>query len=400
MQQRPGLIQAAALAFASRFASPSRAAAPDRRRSQPARRARDQGEGAHERRRPAQSDARPEDRRDAKARQADAKPASGDAAAERGRGAAEGKNAQKPTDIPARGWKDILARVWDQIGKDRVVAVAAGVTFYALLAIFPMVTALVSIYGFVADPATINEHLRAMSSVLPGGALDVIGEQVTRIASQPRGQLGFGFIAGLAVTLWSANAGMKAVFDALNVAYGEEEKRSFFKLNLQSMTFTILAIAGAIAAMLAVVVLPPALEFLGLGNAAQWLISIARWPALLILLMAALAVLYRYGPSRDEPKWSWLSPGAIVAGVVWLVASLAFSFYAQNFGSYNETYGSLGAAIGFMTWMWISVTIILVGAEINAEAEHQTEADTTRGPEKPMGQRGAVMADAPAPSKG
>ena len=393
MQHRPGLLQAAALAFASRFASRSPTAAPDRRRAQPLRHARanEPGEGARarERRKPSASEARPADaRHDARG----PKPGSE-------QGGPRGENADTPTQIPARGWKEILSRVWEQIGTDRVVAVAAGVTFYALLAIFPMITALVSIYGFVADPATITEHLRTMSSVLPGGAIEVVGEQVTRIASQPRGQLGFGFIAGLAVTLWSANAGMKAIFDALNVAYGETEKRSFFKLNLQSMTFTILGIVAAIAAMMAVVVLPPALEFLGLGEGMQWLISIARWPVLLVLLMAALAVLYRYGPSRDEPKWSWLSPGALVAAIVWLVASLAFSFYAQNFGSYNETYGSLGAVIGFMTWMWISVTIVLVGAEINAEAEHQTEADTTKGPEKPMGQRGAVVADAPSPSK-
>lgn len=308
-----------------------------------------------------------------------------------------GEAAQTPTQIPARGWKDIITRVWTQIGKDRVVAVAAGVTFYALLAIFPMITALVSIYGFVADPVTINEHLRAMSSVLPGGAIDIVAEQVTRIASQPRGQLGFGFVIGLAVTLWSANAGMKAIFDALNVAYGEDEKRSFFRLNLQSMTFTILAVAGAILAMLSVVVLPPALEFIGVGSAAKSLVTVARWPILVVALMGALALLYRYGPSREEPQWKWLSPGAIVAAFVWFAASLAFSFYAQNFGSYNETYGSLGAAIGFMTWIWISVTIVLVGAEINAEAEHQTEADTTTGPDKPIGRRGAVVADAPAP---
>ncbi|MFN3892126.1 MAG: YihY/virulence factor BrkB family protein [Beijerinckiaceae bacterium] len=288
--------------------------------------------------------------------------------------------------------------MWRQIGEDRVLAVAAGVTFYGLLAIFPMITALVSIYGFVADPVMINDQLRSMSNVLPGGAIDVIEEQVTRISSQPRGQLGFGFAAGLAVTLWSANAGMKAIFDALNVAYNEQEKRSFIVLNLQSMTFTILAVASAVAALLAVVALPPALAFIGVGDAAQWAISIARWPVLLLGLVVALAVLFRFGPSRDEPQWKWLSPGAIVAAIVWLAASLAFSFYAQNFGSYNETYGSLGAVIGFMTWMWISVSIILIGAEINAEAERQTEADTTEGPEQPMGQRGAVVADEPASS--
>ncbi len=383
MQHRPGFLPAAALAFASRFVSSPRTpdgAAPAARRSIGEPRARSVRDGAREAGDPlARSASRPQ-------------------AADARSGGDRGQTADEPTQIPARGWKEIFARVWEQIGKDRVVAVAAGVTFYGLLAIFPLIAAIVSIYGFVADPATINEHLRALSAVLPGGALEVVSEQVTRIASQPRGQLGFGFIAGLAVTLWSANAGMKAIFDALNVAYGEEEKRSFIRLNLQSMTFTILAIVAAIAAMVAVVVLPPALEFLGLGDALQSLISIARWPLLLLGLGVGLALLYRYGPSRDEPRWSWLSPGAIVAALVWLLASLAFSYYAQNFGSYNETYGSLGAVIGFMTWLWISVTIVLVGAEINAEAEHQTEADTTKGPEKPMGQRGAVVADAPAPS--
>ncbi|MDP2355861.1 MAG: YihY/virulence factor BrkB family protein [Beijerinckiaceae bacterium] len=310
----------------------------------------------------------------------------------------DGEAADTPAQIPARGWKEIAARVWTQIGEDRVIAVAAGVTFYSLLAIFPMITALVSIYGFVADPVTINQHLGAMASVLPGGAIEVVGEQVTRIASQPRGQLGFGFIGGLAVTLWSANAGMKAVFDALNVAYGEQEKRSFIWLNLQSMAFTLLAIVGAVLAMLTVVALPPALALLAPGDAMQTIVSIARWPFLVVGLMAALAVLYRYGPSREEPQWKWLSPGAIVAAIVWLVASLAFSFYAQNFGSYNETYGSLGAVIGFMTWIWISVAIVLVGAEINAETERQTEADTTKGPEKPIGKRGAAVADSPQPT--
>ncbi len=305
-----------------------------------------------------------------------------------------GESADTPADIPARGWKEIASRVWTQIGEDRVIAVAAGVTFYSLLAIFPMITALVSIYGFVADPVTINEHLGAMASMLPGGALDVIGEQVTRIASQPRGQLGFGFIGGMAVTLWSANAGMKAVFDALNVAYGEQEKRSFVWLNLQSMMFTLLAIVGAVLAMLTVVALPPALALLAPSGAVHWIVSIVRWPLLVVGLMAALAVLYRYGPSREEPQWKWISPGAIVAATVWLAASLAFSFYAQNFGSYNETYGSLGAVIGFMTWIWISVSIVLVGAEINAEAERQTEADTTKGSDKAIGQRGAAVADA------
>ncbi len=285
-----------------------------------------------------------------------------------------GEGAETPAEIPARGWKQIARRVWTQIGRDRVIAVAAGVAFYSLLAIFPMITAFVSIYGFVADPVTINEHLNALAAMLPGGAIEVIGEQVTRIAAQPRGQLGLGFIGGLAVTLWSANAGMKAVFDALNVAYGAQEKRSFLWLNLQSMTFTLLGLVGAILAMLSVVVLPSIIVLVAPSGVVQTLISVVRWPLLVLALMFALAVLYRYGPSRDEPEWKWISPGAIVAATVWLAASLAFSYYAANFGSYNETYGSLGAVIGFMTWIWISVAIVLVGAEINAEVERQAAA--------------------------
>jgi len=366
MADRPGFLEAAAVAFASRYAHADSAPRSSIALKGAARSA------------PRQHDAIPRD-------------------SIKGSGAGDsGEGADTPAQISARGWKEIAARVWTGIGEDRVVAVAAGVTFYSLLAIFPMITALVSIYGFVADPVTINEHLNALTSMLPGGAIDVIGDQVKRIAAQPRGQLGFGFIAGLAVTLWSANAGMKAVFDALNVAYGEQEKRSFIWLNLQSMTFTLLGLVSAIVAMLAVVVLPSLLAWIAPGGAMQTVVSIARWPLLAAWLMAALAVLYRYGPSRVEPQWKWLSPGAIFAAMVWLAASLAFSYYAKNFASYNETYGSLGAVIGFMTWIWLSVAIILVGAEINAEAERQANADTTKGPEKPMGQRGVAVADKPA----
>jgi len=392
MNQKRGLFSAAALAVASRFVG-----------------ARDSRPNAQSTRRAPAAANRAERRADlARARAARDETARGEPdirpSAKRSRdkseGAGRGASAVAPTQIPARGWKEIGWRVYAQIGKDRVLLVAAGVTFYGLLAIFPMIAALVSIFGFVADPATITAQLKAMGDVLPGGALDVIGEQVKRIASQPSGQLGFGFIAGLAATLWSANAGMKAIFDALNVAYNETEKRSFLMLNAQAMLFTLAMIIGAIVVMLGVVVLPVALGFLGLGEAAQTLINLARWPVLLVLVILALGALYRYGPSREQPQWRWLSPGAVVAAVVWLIASLAFSFYAQNFGTFNETYGSLGAVIGFMIWMWISAAIVLVGAELNSEAEHQTAYDTTDDPPQPMGQRGANVADRPPPAAG
>lgn len=393
MQQhtrQPGFFKAAALAFASRFIGSQRThgSSAARRRVPPRPAATSAASPAAKP--PAPPPPERHARRDGAGRQQP-----GHAGRQEG---AQGAQANSPREIPSRGWKAIFWRVWDQIGKDRVLAVAAGVTFYGLLALFPLIAALVSIYGLFADPTVINQHLKTMENVLPGGAIQVIGDQVTRIANQPAGQLGLGFVVGLAVTLWSANAGMKAMFDALNVAYDEEEKRSFLKLNAQTMLFTILAIVSAIVAMAAVVILPALLERLGLGSAVQALISIGRWPLLLIGLMVALAVLYRYGPSRDEPRWRWLSPGAIIAAVVWLIASVAFSFYARNFGSYNETYGSLGAVIGFMFWMWISATIVLIGAEINAEAEHQTSRDTTKGPPQPMGERGAHVADTRAPS--
>jgi membrane protein len=320
---------------------------------------------------------------------ADKQHAPREAAQEGGRG----READTPTQIPATGWKDVLWRTYEEFNKDRVLSVAAGVTYYALLAIFPAIAALVSIYGLFADPATIEQHLNALSGVLPGGALDIVREQVVRIASQGGGALGISFVVGLAISLWSANAGMKAVFDALNIVYDEEEKRSFFALNLQSLAFTLGALIFVLLALAGIVVLPIVLDFIGLGSGLEWLLAIARWPVLLAVVVGGLAVLYRYGPSRDKADWKWVTPGGLIAAVLWLVVSMLFSWYVGNFGSYNETYGSLGAAIGFMTWIWISATVVLLGAEINAEMEHQTAHDTTEGKHQPMGARGAQMAD-------
>lgn len=305
-----------------------------------------------------------------------------------------GRDAASPQHLPVKGWWDVLYRVYEEIGRDRILAVAAGVTFYVLLAIFPAIGAFVSLYGLVADPSTIGEHLADLGGILPGGAVEIIGEQVKSITSNDETALGFTFFSGLAISLWSANAGMKAVFDALNIAYEEHEKRNFVWLNVWSLTFTVGMIAFLAVALSAVVVVPAFLAAVGLGTATEWLIWIGRWPVLLAVTLGALALLYRYGPSRDRAQWRWLAPGAVTAAVGWLIASMFFSWYAANFGSYNKTYGSLGAVIGFMTWIWLSVTIVLVGAELNAEAEHQTAEDTTEGAPQPMGVRGARVADA------
>jgi membrane protein len=281
-----------------------------------------------------------------------------------------GRSAATPSDIPARGWKDIILRVYRGIADDRILANAAAVAFYALLALFPAIGALVSIYGLFADPASIEQHLDSVSGILPGGAVDVIQDQLNRLAAQPRGTLGVSFIVGLIVSLWSANGGIKALFDALNVAYGEKEKRSFVRLNAISLTFTGAMITFLIFALACIVALPVALNYLP-GFVGQ-VLNYARWPALLVIVALALGCIYRYGPSRAEPRWRWISWGSAFAALAWLGFSAIFSNYAANFANFNKTYGSLGAVIGFMMWMWLSVAVILVGAELNAQAEDPT----------------------------
>lgn len=308
-------------------------------------------------------------------------------------GGNRGRHATSPAEIPARGWKDILWRVHGNIGDHRILALAAGMTYYSILAIFPALAALVAIYGFFSDPGSIAKHLDDISGFVPGGAIDIAREQLTRVATKGDRTLGMTFLVGLAVSLWSANAAMKSLFDTLNIVYGEQEKRGFVKLNAISLSFTIAAIAGVLVALGAVVAVPVILNYVWLSNFAELAIRWARWPALFVAVVFALACVYRFGPSREAPRWRWLTWGSVVATLLWLVASALFSFYAANFGTFNETYGSLGAAIGFMTWLWISAIVILLGAELNAEMEHQTARDTTTGAPKPMGARGAKMAD-------
>jgi membrane protein len=295
--------------------------------------------------------------------------------------------------IPAKGWKDIFWRTYTQVGDDRLLAVAAGAVFYILLALFPAITALVSLYGLLADPTAINEHLSLLQGVMPQAAIDIVKEQITRLTQTSNRALGFAFVLGLLLALWSANAGMKAIIDALNVVYNEREKRGFVKLTLVALAFTLGGIALIILALGAIVVFPLALGWIGFESRSTELLAILRWPALFVIVMVALGVLYRYAPSRTPPHWRWLSLGSFLATLAWLGVSALFSWYLANFAHYDATYGSLGTAIGLMMWLWFSVIVILIGAELNAETEHQTARDTTIGHEKPLGMRGAVMAD-------
>ncbi|MGC2077471.1 MAG: YihY/virulence factor BrkB family protein, partial [Xanthobacteraceae bacterium] len=304
-----------------------------------------------------------------------------------------GRHAQTPWQIPWKGWKDILWRTYQQTSEDRLLAVAAGVVFYGLLAVFPAVTALVSLYGLFASPAAIGEHLSLAAGILPQSSIDILRDHINQLMAGSGAKLGLGFVFGLAVALWSANAGVKAIIDALNVVYDEQEKRGFIKLTLVSLAFTLAAIGSALLALGAVVVFPVMLKYIGLPDAADLLMRIARWPLLLILILIGLAVLYRYAPSRRQPRWHWISVGSLFAAVAWFVSSALLSWYLASFANYNATYGSLGAGIGMMMWMWISSIVILFGAELNSEIEHQTAHDSTVDGPRPLGARGAVMAD-------
>lgn len=304
-----------------------------------------------------------------------------------------GRLAETPLQIPAAGWKDILLRTYQQIDEDRVLATAAGVVFYGLLAVFPAITALVSSYGLFADPSTISSNLQSLALMLPEGSFAIVQDQIARVLAKGTSTLGLTFVFGLLVAIWSANAGMKAIFDALNVVYEEKEKRGFLKLNLMSLSFTVAALISIMLMVGAVVVVPLLLQQFGLGTRAELIVRFGRWPILVLLLLTALAVLYRYGPSRAKPRWQWLSVGAVAAALLWLIGSALLSWYLANFGNYSATYGSLGAAIGLMTWMWMSAIIVLCGAELNSEIEHQTAIDSTEGRGKPLGARGARMAD-------
>jgi membrane protein len=321
-----------------------------------------------------------------------------DVIADRGGEVNRGRTAGAPSKIPARGWKDIFLRVYRGIADDRILANAAAVTFYALLALFPAIAAVVSIYALFADPHSITRLLDAVAGVLPGGAVEVIRSQVDQLTSRPRGSLGLSFVIGLVVSLWSANGGIKALFDALNVVYEEKEQRSFIRLNAISLIFTGAMIGFLIVALVCLVVLPVLLAvvpgFIGM------IVNYARWPLLVALVATALSSIYRYGPSRTEPRWRWVSWGSALASFGWLLTSALFTWYAANFGNFNKTYGSLGAVIGFMMWMWLSVIVIFVGGKLNAEIEHQMARDTTEGPEKPIGTRRAKMADTVGEAKG
>ena len=276
-----------------------------------------------------------------------------------------------PFAVASSRWKAILLGTYARINRDRILANAAGVVFYGLLAIFPAITALVSSYGLFADPSTISDNLHSLFLLLPGDSFTIVQDEITRVVAKANGSLSLAFGFGLLLAIWSANAGVKAVLDALNVAYEAEEKRGLIHLNLVSLAFTVAGLAAVLVMVGAVIGVPLALEHLGLDDRARQLVQLGRWPVLSFALLVALLALYGFGPSRPTPKLRWLIIGAVFAIVLWLIGSVLLSWYLSNFANYTATYGSLGAAIGLMTWMWLSAIIVLVGAELNSEIERE-----------------------------
>lgn len=312
------------------------------------------------------------------------------------RAAARGRQARHPSEIPVRGWRDVLWRVWLGVERDSLLMVARSIAFSVVMALLPGLAAFVALYGLFADPAAAREHLALLAGVVPGAALALIGDEMVRIATEAEATLSLTFLLGLSLAFWTANTGMRALIRGLNIAYGERESRGFLRLTLTSGALTLGAFGFLLATVAALLVLPLVLGVLGVP-ADLGPLGLLRWPALLLLAVAAFEVLYRLGPDRRPARWRWLSVGAVAAAGLWLVGSLALSAYVAGFAGYAATYGSLGAVFGCLIWSWISAVVVLLGAKLNAELEHQTEVDTTVGPDRPMGSRGAAMADAVGP---
>lgn len=304
-----------------------------------------------------------------------------------------GARATEPRRIPRRGWWQITRRAWKESKADQVPLLAAGVAFFSFLSLFPAMIASVLIYGLVADPRDVAAQADQMTSALPSDAASLLTEQMRSISSTPQQSLGLGLLVAVVLALWSASGGVGNVITAVNTAYDEQETRGFVKRKALALGLTLGAIVFVIVTVLLVAVAPALLDSIIGSGPLRWLLEAARWVGLLVAMSFMLAVLYRVAPDRDAPRFRWVSVGAAVATVVWILASLGFSLYVDNFGSYAKTYGALAGVVVLLLWLWITMFVVLLGAEINAEAEQQTVEDTTTGEPRPLGRRGAVKAD-------
>jgi membrane protein len=314
--------------------------------------------------------------------------------------AGRGHEADHPGEIPPRGWKDILWRAWNEASDQNLFLIAGGVTYAVLLALFPGLAALVSFYGLVFDAGQIERQVAALSGVLPAQTQELLSQQLHSLAQASGGALGFAAIFTLLLALWSASRGMSGLITAINIAYEEKESRGFLKLNLIALGLTLGLLVGGIVAIALVAVLPAVARLVADGPTTKWLLLLAQWPLLIVLVMGGLAVLYRFGPDRDKPQWRWVSPGAVTATILWIIGSATFTVYVANFNSYDKTYGSLGGVVILLTWLYLSALMVLLGAVINAQSERQTRKDSTEGRPRAMGLRDAHAADTLGESTG
>ncbi len=304
-----------------------------------------------------------------------------------------GRLALWPGQIPWRGWRHVLARTAREMISDRISLVAAGCAFWATLALFPAISMLIFLYGLVFDPVTVEPQLQVMRELLPPAAFTLIAQRVDQIVQQKQNTLGVGLLVSTAITLWSSATGTKSILSALNMAYEEEEQRGFVRFQLIAFGMTICALLGAVLAIATLVAMPAVFTFVGLNDYAKTLIRGGSILVLVAFVMLSLSLLYRFGPSRRAARWHWITPGSLVATILWVIASALFSFYVARLSSYDATYGPLGAVVGVMMWFYVTVYVVLLGAELNSELELQTVRDTTEGKPRPIGQRGAFVAD-------
>jgi len=304
-----------------------------------------------------------------------------------------GRTATRPQSIPPRGWWDILFRVWKEIGDDHVTLVASGLAMYALLAIFPGLTAAISIYGLFSTPSDVLSHMQTFTGVLPPGTWDLLKDQLQTVANHSSQSLSIAALGSLAIALWGARSGVAALMVATNIAYSERETRGYFRQVFISLALTLGATAGFLVMLCIAIGLPVILKLLGTHPLVELIVNGLRWVALWMLVVLGLAIVYRYGPARRHARWRWVTWGSAIAATLWIAASLAFSWYVTSFATYGKTYGALGGVIALLMWLYVSSFIVVLGAEINAEMERQTRSDTTEGPEKPLGEREAFAAD-------
>ncbi|WP_104202152.1 YihY/virulence factor BrkB family protein [Billgrantia saliphila] len=304
-----------------------------------------------------------------------------------------GRQADRPGQIPKPGWKDILKRTKEEMARDHVSIVAAGIAFYGLLAIVPAIVATISIWALVFDPQQITQQISSISHLLPEEAADIIQQQAEQASQDAGVGMSLAAIFGILLAVYSASRGIDGLMEGLNIIYDEQENRGVIKRTALKLILTLGAILMTLVTLGVITAIPAIVELIGLPDVFGTLVNLVRWPLLMIVVMLAIAVLYRYGPDRDKPRWQWTSIGSFVAVLLWIVGSIAFSIYVRNFSSYNETYGSLGAIIILLMWFWLSAFIVLMGAELNSEMEHQTKHDTTVGGDERMGERNAHVAD-------